>query len=234
MIIEINIDPFQGRNMKKPEAVEVAKAGMDEVVIAAYLDLQRYCRQRLKDLFWTPRAVLTPMQLELLLEIVKDDEELMHSNLNPTGAITMRLLENSYNAGYNDFRLNIGYDAADHTCCYSLRGSKKEPIHIEINGNVGKDTAGSSKNIVLSLNGSAKDEFGAWAANSEFTIRGTAGYMCGAGSRSCRFFLYDEDLFRRMIRQTEEEKFYPNTKDIGLYLLDEHGNKTEEYIQDDN
>ena len=108
------------------------------------------------------------MAFTLLTDRYKD-------NLWETALFINKLIQNSYNAGFNNFRLGDCSEISD-LCAY-LEG-KDKPISVKIEGDAGEDCGSGANNLTISIAGNAGDFCGEYAEDSTITIGGNAGVRC--------------------------------------------------------
>ncbi|MBI2669411.1 hypothetical protein HYX14_06230 [Candidatus Woesearchaeota archaeon] len=96
-----------------------------------------------------------------------------------TGLFLSRLLQNSYNAGNNDFSLNT--TSIEPFCSLGtlLKGTKRKPITLTINGDVGGQCGSMSTHGIYTINGDVGSSCGDYSINVTYTIIGNVGIDCG-------------------------------------------------------
>ena len=167
---------------------------------------------------------LTPLQLDGFLQ-----STFMYENHNAyvdyTGLFIDYLLHKSIKAGHREFTFNTNSLPAMNLFCSGFNGSKQqpisgseqEPILLNINGDVGRNSCQYTHHVSATVSGSVGFEFAAWSSDSNYTIHGKG--ECSGGGRhthNSTFTLNAEDLsdfgedsvnctFRTSNRRTAEE-----------------------------
>ena len=111
--------------------------------------------------------ILTPTDINLFLQTTIRHEQ--HKNYDwATGHFISELIQNSYDAGHNDFTLSTTALKRIHNLGSYLEGTKKRPLEITIKGNIGYSCGCSAKNAAFNIKGNARDSCGFCAENSTF------------------------------------------------------------------
>jgi len=99
------------------------------------------------------------------------------------------LIQNSYNAGYNNFFLNPQGDILSELGS-KIHGKKNNPLKINIEGNAGIFFGLESKNLVCNINGDAGYGFGLYSKNSAYDVNGDITDSFAVGSKNCRYNIH--------------------------------------------
>jgi len=114
-------------------------------------------------------GVLTPGEVNVFLQSTVLYEGHKFYKLD-TGIFISRLVQNSYNAGYNDFHFDVSAIGGPEHLCSFLIG--EEPIRITVEGDVGYGFGGDSKKIVVNITGDGGNYCGYKTEDSTFSIEG--------------------------------------------------------------
>src|SRR3989344_3147907 len=179
------VNPFsKSGDLREPDDVEEVKLGdtFVEKAIKSYKNIdfdERDFDKIDKQISSLEKIVLNPNQINVFLQVIIEKEskqKIMHWG---TGLYLSKLIQDSYNAGNNDFTLNTG-DTQINCLGYKIKGSKKKQIiQIKINGNVGNWCGLNTQNSTFNIKGNVGDECGKKARHSTFTIEGDVGGSCG-------------------------------------------------------
>ncbi len=134
---------------------------------------------------------------ELITEVLTPDDinrviphtipyEQHRSYSRRTGAFLSRLVQNSFNAGYNKFHLDVRQLARGLGRFYDLEGEEKF-IDVTVEGNVGEYFGARSELAVFNLNGNTGDWCGDEAHKCVFNIAGNVGDDLGDGVHRSKF-----------------------------------------------
>ncbi len=130
--------------------------------------------------------ILTPEEIDQVLQHTIQYEQ--HENYSwNTGLFFARLIQDSFNAGYNNFYLNMRSLAAEISAIHSLEGRADRIMCITINGNVGKGIGYCAKHAKFEIKGNADEECGKETENSTFTIHGNVGDQCAMEAKHSKF-----------------------------------------------
>jgi formylmethanofuran dehydrogenase subunit C len=236
--IALKLDPFGNRRGVAPDrvtAVAPQAGGLVERVYREYLKIPKFNRfdeesdyildiSLIRDL-----KVIDPVQIELLLERVIDENPIAKVNDNKMGLFLSALIQNSYTYGhYNYFRLATR-ESEINKLGWGLKGTKDSKIILAIDGNVGEDCGERAKYIQLDIlgnagawcgyrakythfdiQGNAGDGCGWGAKHSHFSIHGNADCMCGGNATYTHFNVHNRELFERL------KKELPSTSKVAL------------------
>ena len=112
-----------------------------------------------------------------------------------TGIFISRLIQTSYDAGNNNFTLNIQNTKELASLGFNLEGTPENKIKLAIQGNVGNDFGEYSGNCEYELLGNAKDFFGRVSRKCTYKIRGNIGWGAGHESKICEYTILGDTLF---------------------------------------
>ncbi len=165
------------RRSHPPEEVRDSSVSIDVVIEDALRVL------RGEFLEWKNLPVLTPRQIEVVSEIMQTDdltyklwgEEL--SLVKKYATVTSALIQESFNAGYNDFilRPHYSYDKIG----INLAGGFRNFIRLHIIGDTGNELGLYSVSTKYTIVGNSGDEEGRYSCNCCFENQGTVGDMQG-------------------------------------------------------
>ncbi len=128
--------------------------------------------------------ILNPEQIPLFLLHTLRYQDRKNYPLN-TAIFLSRLIQNSYQAGYNDFCFESLPDIGG--MCSYLLGSKNNPIRIRFKGDIGLFYGAKSEYIEMDIEGNASMNCGHCIKNSRVTIQGSVYQRCG--------FMAEESVF---------------------------------------
>jgi hypothetical protein len=112
---------------------------------------------------------LTPEEINLFLLLhLKNEDSYRHANC--LGYFTARLIQNSYNAGHNDFRFVPASLPRLNNLCYDIAGTEERLLKVDITGDGGGSLACYAKHVELNVEGRAGENFAYWAEGSVFTV----------------------------------------------------------------
>ena len=183
-------DLFRGFDAEKPEEekpIEVVGADRFKALTAAY--------ERLLEVETIPEAdeemekmtlVLTPNDINAFLQTIFRYEQNIKYSWR-TGELISKLIQNSYNAGYNDFNLSTVNLKKIHDVGIELKGRKEQPIRITVIGNTGDHCGIRSKNLIYHIQGNTGDNYGHRSEDSIFTVQGNTSNTCGWGAKNSTF-----------------------------------------------
>ncbi len=98
-----------------------------------------------------------------------------------TGKFISKLIQNSFNAGYNKFSLSMPTPSFSSVASF-LKGRKNEPIELCIQGKVGGNCGRFTEYVNLTVDGDASHLFASQSENCCFTVKGDVGSSCGGSS----------------------------------------------------
>jgi len=129
------------------------------------------------------KAILTPEQINTFLQATIPYEA--HKNYaENTGYFITKLIQNSYDAGNNGFKLNTNtLPTAINYIGLKLEGKKDKPLELLVEGDVGYLCGYAAKYSTISIAGDAGNWCGAEAKHSKINIAGDAGNWCGDGAK---------------------------------------------------
>lgn len=104
-----------------------------------------------------------------------------------TGLFITRLIQNSYDAGNNKFKVRTkGTGLLDHFGRY-LEGTKRRPIEVIIDGDVGSGCGADARYSRFAISGNAGFGCGGEAKHSAFCVSGNAESLCGEVAEKSTF-----------------------------------------------
>ena len=157
--------------------------------------------------------VLTPKEISQFLFLIKfnfiNDE-----NLKKTSLFMNKLIQNSYDFGYNQFNLDLNNYPDSCFLCRELIGEVNNPLRVDINGDVEYSTCYGAKNLIVSLSGHAGEAFADNTNNLVIHVKGNAGRFFGwqsndsyaivKGNVGDHFFSYSENSTAVVFGDTKE------------------------------
>ncbi|MBI2669407.1 hypothetical protein HYX14_06210 [Candidatus Woesearchaeota archaeon] len=198
-------DVVRGMKPQKPEEVKPIETVGEHPFSAllekykAFLDDRTYGDHHKKNADLTD--ILNPEHINAFLQstVIHENHEKYKER---TGLFLNSLLQNSYDAGHNDFQLNTkSTKPLDYLGAF-LEGTKEKPIRLTITGNVGDWCGQESTNGIYTLNGNVGEwcgwgstygtymitgdvgrRCGYYSTNGIYTINGNVGASCGFGSK---------------------------------------------------
>ena len=130
--------------------------------------------------------ILTPEQINTFLQYTMTYEDRPNYKA-VTSHVISQLIQNSYRKGYNNFRINTKTLQQFDFFAGDLTGKKRKPIHINIEGDIGKSLGFQSRYIAIEVNGDVGHTCAEFADNSSFKLNGKIGMHYGLGSENCTF-----------------------------------------------
>ena len=130
--------------------------------------------------------ILEPEEINAFLQATIVFEDSKDYILN-TGEFISKLIQNSYDKGYNNFILNTKSLIEIHSIGDKLEGAEKKPIEVTIEGNTKNLCGYRSKNAIFNIKGNTGEWCGEESKNSIFNIEGNAGGNCGKYSTNSTF-----------------------------------------------
>lgn len=190
--LDMAVNPFLGKIPgRSPELVTEMDFEQDELIEQI---LKQYrCIKFLDD--WTTTIasisileldVLTPKQIDVVLQRMIRYEERPVSGI--TGLFVSKLVQDSYDRGYNDFVLTTGNLGIDRIG-WNLKGSLERKLEIKIKGHVGYGCGYNAECSSVLVEGNAGDICGSNSVSSTIHVRGNTGYSCGSRSESSLFIV---------------------------------------------
>jgi len=164
--------------------------------------------------------ILTPEQVNTFLQTTVKYEK--HKNYtDSTGLFISRLIQNSYDHGYNSFTLDTTALKEIDTIGY-IKGTPRNPIEITIIGNTGNVCGYRTKYITFNITGNIGHNCGFESRNSTFNITGNVGSLCGILSKDSTYKTSNKKTLDRMLKDVNE----------GNRIIFIHPNGTEEIKRD--
>ncbi len=166
---------------------------------------------------------LTPAEINIFLQMSMGTEG--HPNYNRADYIITQLIQNSYDAGYNDFTLSTAA-LNEKIALWSLRGRPQNILRVTIDGDAGYTSfphsryvegrirgnayacgAGSSDSAFI-IGGNDLGDLGwayfddgmsaEWSERCSFTVRGTVGKRSGLRSSACLFRVFSREAAEQL------------------------------------
>ncbi len=132
-------------------------------------------------------TILSSEEINQFLQMTIESET--HKNYQErTGIFFSRLIQNSYNAGNNNFHLNTtALTVPLGNLCAFIKGTKKRPVEVCLKGNVAYMGWYWSKYTICILSGDAGDHFADSSENGVYTITGNIEEGVGRFSINCTY-----------------------------------------------
>ncbi len=192
-IVAVATNPFERyQGIGKPDEKKTLKTDDRlskklEEVLASFERLQRIQLvtdpDELKRELLKIEHTLTPEEINIFAQVLVRFEEPKYA-----GAMITRLIQRSYNAGHNDFQIDVRAFTEDlGDLCSDLRGTKRKPVIVTVNGNLYIQVGDSANHISLTINGNVGDLLGVGAKHSIFTLNGSAKDVLGEYSINCTY-----------------------------------------------
>ena len=108
-----------------------------------------------------------------------------------TGIFVSRLIQESYDAGNNNFRLSVENLNPLECLASEVKGSEDRQLYLTIEGNDGKDFAYQSEHAHFIVDGNTDGGEGCFGRNIDLAIYGWAGDSCGSNMRKSRMYVRD-------------------------------------------
>lgn len=126
-----------------------------------------------KDYIRNPSTdILSPAEINLFLQETIPFEE--SEDYEATGIFVTRLIQSSYNAGHNDFKLTTTNLKKLNRVGAFLEGKEGNPLILSIDGDVGEKCCLEARNVNFTIYGNLEAEFAEQSVQSSFTIHGDA------------------------------------------------------------
>jgi len=200
------LNPFANKAIGKiPDELGEVELDVDkavERVLEIYqglnFDINRYEerkeREKISEL---ELEILTPGQINLLIQKIMSAIPIERINAYETGYFFSRLIQDSYNNGYNGFVFNT-QDTQIDGLGYKLQGKGERKLAICFKGDVGEVYGQESKESTITIEGNTGDYLGYYARQSTFTIGGNVGHFCGLNSKETIFKTSNKETFEKM------------------------------------
>ncbi len=109
--------------------------------------------------------ILTPLQIKSILEVATSSNHHLHRNYS--GYFISKLVQNSYDEGYNNF--NFSWSGELYSLPYRGKGTEERPLFITIRGDVGFAFANYNEHSIITLHGYTQyRRYGDYARNCTF------------------------------------------------------------------
>jgi hypothetical protein len=176
-------------------------------------------------------SVLDPAGIDLFLKASVKYENTEHYTYL-TAVVANVLIQNSYNAGHNDFELNLQNMPPMHALGAMLEGKAEKSLRITINGDTEDMCLWAAKHVKAEVTGNADCMLGIAVSYSTITIRGKAGHESGYLAKYSTFKTTDEKtlavLEKHVPRFTEGTDWGPSSN----VVIRIHPDGREEVVKD--
>ncbi len=160
----------------------------------------------IEDIIQQETAILRPAKIDEFLQKTKYFEDHMRYKYN-TGLFISKLIQSSYNNGYNDFELNIKDLDQINSLGRYLKGDKDNRIRIKLIGDAGNATGAESEHCEFIVEGNVDKAYGNNATNSFFYTTGNVDDWCGSNAIDCSFYI-EKDMGNWCGNETNNSRFY--------------------------
>ncbi len=131
--------------------------------------------------------VLTPEDLNLFLQMIPFVSGESIEDRDTSNFFTSKLLNNSYNAGHNNFVLDFTNQGLSG-CGHRLFASKENPLKLMVYGHT-IASGQNAENVHFEFNGNDTGWCGYQSVDSKYRIMGNVGYLLGGYSTNCYFLV---------------------------------------------
>jgi hypothetical protein len=186
-----SLDPFKDLTSKSPEKIIEIEVGKDELVEKAYeaigkYDIRRDFKIRDSAVESIEDIILSPAQVNMLLQkVIRGQSEKDINEKKAVQYLFAILHVNSYIVGNNDFVLNTGDTIINEFG--TLKARKDRPATVSIYGNVGRDFAIGSENVIYNVHGNTGFRSGQKTMDCIFNFYGDVGNYIGIFAENCEF-----------------------------------------------
>jgi len=163
---------------------------------------------KIKDI--ASETILTPKQINQTLQAIKPND-----NYGRLRFISW-LIQSSYDAGHNDFFLDLRNITHFYGLCREVKGKTNNKVNLTLDGAAGNNCVWFSEHITLKAQ-KVGDSCASGSNYCEIEIRET-GDFCGDGARNSLFKTAFQHTYRQLCKQIDFSK--GNT----VQLLDANGN----------
>jgi hypothetical protein len=130
--------------------------------------------------------VLTPSEINSFLQATKPWQE-KEVYKNWTGRVISQLIQNSYDAGHNDFVLNTKDLAPISVIATEVVGKDDDHVRLWVEGGVGSSCGLESEYLTINIAGDAATHLGEKSKHSTFNVEGSAESYCGQRAEESSF-----------------------------------------------
>ena len=204
------------------------------VVVNRFEDLMKEYEQYFNDTFLRQNVeeVLLPCDLNLFLQQTRNYENNPHYQTN-TGLFISQLIQNSYDAGNNEFVLDVHFLKPINFLAYNVSGTEERKVRAVVKGEVGNFCMKNAQHSIFTI-GTAGNWCGEDATYSTFTIE-KAGVRCGRRAQHSIFTIEEtgdwcgehahHSNFKTHNQQQYEQfkEYVSRSQDNTLYLLSSTG-----------
>jgi formylmethanofuran dehydrogenase subunit C len=135
------------------------------------------------------RDILAPNEINQFLQICKTFDHDRCTKDVSMGIFASKLIQNSYNYGYNHFTIDTSDCDKISFLGSHLEGEIANPIKIKINGSVGQGALGHSKNIDVIAKGNVDQEFACDSENIRGIIVGDSNSYFAYKTKNSKFII---------------------------------------------
>ncbi len=172
-------------DLEEPTAEKKLKVERDEVLDEIVSRIHAGFERQLSRDWDAPKVInfekdkIPPQAISRFADSIfayKDEKEF----LNTAYEFIIKLIQNSYNAGHNDFSLRLPWQ--NYYCGNRIvgpAGTPEKKLRIEIKNGVGEFAFFGAENISVKITGSAAYNLGSRSCDSDFTVLGNVKDHCG-------------------------------------------------------
>ncbi len=174
-------------------------------------------------------AILTPAEINSYYQSTITYRSFFHLINSRRGEFTARLINNSYQAGYNNFYINTLNLKGIESLSY-FQGRPDNPLRITINGDCGNSCSREVKYTEFIFKGYVPD-CGYWSENSTFVFSEIPHGTIGMASQDCLFKTTDPNTLKGLIKRVPQVNTRTN-KPSGHKVILIHPDGEEELVAD--
>ena len=203
-------DLFKGFTPVKPEEekdIEVAEGRFQGLMekYERYLDLEYSPKNDLWPELNEITDILTPADINTFLQLTIQHEQHKKYCVR-TGRVILKLIQNSYDAGHNNFTFDTTALKEIDDFGSDLEGTEERPIEITITGNTGDWCGCLSKHLTYKITGNTGEGCGRESKNSTFEISGNTGEGCGKYSTFSTFKTSNRKTLEKMLEDKSRNR----------------------------
>jgi len=191
-----------------PQKVEEEKviAGVESKFASLTKQYRRYIRDYGPKCTLTVNEVLTPPDIETFIRLTELIEVEM-KNVFARPSFIGYLIQNSYDAGHNDFHFSTTRSPAYYHLATGVKASEERPCNIIIEGYAGDGSCSSARHVNLTVHGDADSNLGQWAKHSNVTVHGSCNSDFGIQAEDSNFII-DGNVGRACGRFSMDSTFF--------------------------
>jgi len=186
--MKLALNPFENKKAgKKAEQEQKIEFELDEKVERMMEQYRTFPNKDILDELNSMKyEILEPTQIDLLLQQIIQTKTKCAPESPATGWFLSKIIQNSYNAGHNNFTLTTK-ESRIQFLGNELEGTIENPIQIAIQGSAGAGLGSESRNCRYNVQGNTGVHCGDRSKNCTYNIKGTTGKGCGWESENCQY-----------------------------------------------